>query len=259
MDYQHRTRRSRSIDTEDRLLGGRVRLFQPKTGYRVAIDPVFLASAVRPRGGERVLDAGCGTGAAALCLAARTRHEAIVGVELDPHLSELARRNAVANGTQSSIGIVEASFREFAAEHRGQFDQVMTNPPFHAAGTHTSSPNSVKAAAHGEQALDLKGWIDASCDALKAGGKLTLIHRADRLGAILAHFENRFGAVSIFPLWPRSGVEANRVIVRATKGRRSLPRLMAGLVLHREDGTYTDDADRVLRDAAALDLDQATD
>src|ERR1700758_1195449 len=32
--------------TEDRLLGGRIRVKQPAAGYRVAIDPLFLAAAV---------------------------------------------------------------------------------------------------------------------------------------------------------------------------------------------------------------------
>ena len=32
--------------TEDHLLGGRIRLKQPAAGYRVAIDPVFLAAAI---------------------------------------------------------------------------------------------------------------------------------------------------------------------------------------------------------------------
>ena len=32
--------------SEDALIGGRVRLRQPVAGYRVAIDPVFLAAAV---------------------------------------------------------------------------------------------------------------------------------------------------------------------------------------------------------------------
>lgn len=48
--------------TEDALLGGRVRLLQPRRGYRVAVDPVLLAAAVDARPGERVLDLGCGTG-----------------------------------------------------------------------------------------------------------------------------------------------------------------------------------------------------
>ena len=57
--------------SEDTLLGGRVRLRQPVAGYRAAIDPVFLAAAVPAVPGDRALDVGCGAGAAALCLAIR--------------------------------------------------------------------------------------------------------------------------------------------------------------------------------------------
>ena len=32
--------------TEDKLLGGRVRLVQPRTGYRAAMDAVLLAAAI---------------------------------------------------------------------------------------------------------------------------------------------------------------------------------------------------------------------
>ena len=60
--------------TEDRLLGGRIRLRQPATGYRVAIDPVFLAASVPAEPHQLVLDVGCGAGAAMLCLAARVPH-----------------------------------------------------------------------------------------------------------------------------------------------------------------------------------------
>ncbi|SVE43912.1 uncharacterized protein METZ01_LOCUS496766, partial [marine metagenome] len=48
--------------TEDKLLGGRVRFRQPASGYRVAIDPVLLASAVPAVSGSRVLDLGTGVG-----------------------------------------------------------------------------------------------------------------------------------------------------------------------------------------------------
>jgi tRNA1(Val) A37 N6-methylase TrmN6 len=66
--------------TEDTLLGGRVRLRQPASGYRVAIDPVLLAAAVPAVSGETALDIGCGTGAAALCLAVRVPGVRVIGI-----------------------------------------------------------------------------------------------------------------------------------------------------------------------------------
>ena len=55
----------------DSLLGGQVALWQPADGYRVAIDTVLLAAAVRVGPGARVLELGSGVGAASLCVANR--------------------------------------------------------------------------------------------------------------------------------------------------------------------------------------------
>ena len=57
--------------SEDTLLGGRVKLRQPRHGYRAAIDPVLLAAAVPAGHGDTVLDIGCGAGAAGLCILSR--------------------------------------------------------------------------------------------------------------------------------------------------------------------------------------------
>jgi len=70
--------------TEDALLGQRVRLRQPRRGYRAAIDPVLLAAAVPARAGDRVLELGAGVGAAALCLAARVAGCFVTLLERDP-------------------------------------------------------------------------------------------------------------------------------------------------------------------------------
>jgi tRNA1(Val) A37 N6-methylase TrmN6 len=228
---------------------------QPAAGYRVAIDPIFLAAAVAAAPGDAILDAGCGTGAAALCLWARQPRCEIVGVEREAEAAGLARANVQANDAGSKIAIVETEISAYVADKPGTFQHVMINPPFHEAGRHTASPHTNKAASHGEKSISLDGWIKAAAIALAPGGRLVLVHRADRIGAILRALEGPFGAARIFPLWPRTGQEAKRILVGAIKGRRTLPRLLAGLLLHEADGSYTPAAEAVLRDAAPLDFD----
>ena len=126
------TARDEGDRTEDAILGGRLRLRQPRHGYRVAIDPVLLAAAVPARPGERVLDAGAGSGAAALCLAQRCPEVRVVGLERDAELLALAQENAAGNPAGARVDFIAG---DLAASFHGEpFDHVMTNPPFHRQG-----------------------------------------------------------------------------------------------------------------------------
>jgi tRNA1(Val) A37 N6-methylase TrmN6 len=89
---------------------------------------------------------------------------------------------------------------------------------------------------------------------VKAKGALVLVHRADRLGEIAALLHGKAGELAILPLWPKAGLAAKRVIVRARKGIATGSTLLPGLVLHEADGKYTAAADAVLRGGAALDF-----
>ncbi len=242
--------------SEDRLLGGRVQLRQPAEGYRAAIDPVLLAAATAPPPGARLLDLGCGVGAALFCLLARRHDLTAVGLELQPALAALARENLVLNGCG---GRAEIRTGDAAAKPpllpAGSFDWVMSNPPFAAAGSATAPAQAGRELAHQERSLDLSGWIERAFYFLKPRGGLTMIHRADRLPALLAALDGRAGAVAICPLWPREGVPARRVLLQATKGSRAPARLLPGLVLHGGGAGYSPAAEAILRDGAALDLD----
>lgn len=236
--------------TEDTLLNGAVHLRQKRDGYRAAIDPVLLAAAVPAvRPGARVLDLGTGAGAALLCYLHRVPGADGAGVEIDPAAAALARENAVRNGLSERMSVRVADIRtpDPAQDDQGPFDQVFTNPPFMGAGAADPSPNPDRARSTVEGEASLAVWIDCALKQLRHKGGFTVIQRADRLDAILAALHGRAGDVEIIPLWPRAGMPAKRVIVRARKGVRGGSAVLPGLVLHGEGQSYTAAAEAVLR------------
>ena len=243
--------------SEDALLGGRVRLRQPKAGYRVAVDPVLLAAAVPAVAGDVALDVGAGVGAAALCLAARVGDCRVFGIENDRALVRLAAENVALNGFEGHVdvmlGDLERPPPRLAA---GTFDHVLANPPYLEAGSVDPPPHAGKAAATVEGADDLARWVGFCVRMARRGGSVTFIHRADRLDALLASLRALAGAIVVFPLWPDAARSrpAKRVIVRAAKGMATPLKLAPGLALHAENGVYTERAEAILRAAAALEM-----
>ncbi len=232
------------------LLGGRVRFMQPLQGYRAAIDPVLLAAAVAGDAWKTALDVGTGTGAAMLCLLGRCPQKRVIGVELLTAHANLAQQSLHLNGMQGQGAVVVADICASPPLAAQSFDQVLTNPPFHGPGNAPSHHD--RAVAHME-AVPLEAWLAFCLRMLAPRGRLTMIHRADRVDEILACLYKKAGAVEIIPLWPRAGVAAKRVIVRARKGLKSPAIFHPGLVLHQADGSFTAQADAILRAGASLD------
>jgi tRNA1(Val) A37 N6-methylase TrmN6 len=236
--------------TRDAFLGGRLTLEQPTGGFRAGSDAVLLAAAVPAHSG-RVLEAGCGVGAAMLCLARRAAGVNVTGLELQPELAALARRNAAANGLAERVSVVEGSLH---APPPGllddPFDHAFANPPFFAAGRHEVSPIATRALARseGNAAGTLAAWTGFLMAAVRPGGTVTMIHRAERLDEILALLP---GAV-VLPLLPGAGRPPKRVLVRAVRGFSGPADLRPGFVLHRPDGSYTAAAEAILRHGEPL-------
>ena len=82
-------------------------------------------------------------------------------------------------------------------------------------------------------------WLSFSAKFLKPGGNISLIHRADRLDHILTLMRTSFGGLSVYPLWPKTGRPAKRVIVSGIKGSASPTKILPGATIHDADGSYT--------------------
>ena len=72
--------------TDDAILGGRLRLLQPKRGHRFGHDAILLAAAVPARARDHAIELGAGVGAASLALLARVPGCSVTLIEIDPAL-----------------------------------------------------------------------------------------------------------------------------------------------------------------------------
>jgi tRNA1(Val) A37 N6-methylase TrmN6 len=248
--------------TCDAFLGGRLKIHQPRSGPRTGIDAVFLAAAIPSRHGrsESVLEAGTGCGVVALALAKRIEDVRVTGIELQGALCKLAQRNAETNNLVKRVSFIEGDMDAPRSQLEAQglmlesFDHVAANPPFHTVGNARESQLPAKTRAHMAKAGALDRWIRFLTAMAAPHGSLTLIHRADALPSLLAQLEGRFGALTVFPLYPHKGDPAGRIIVQGVKGSRAPFKIASGMVLHDEKGCYTPEAERVLREGVALDL-----
>ncbi|HEV7960358.1 MAG TPA: methyltransferase [Rhizomicrobium sp.] len=229
------------------FLGGKIIVSQPENGFRAGLDAVMLAAAVPE--GRNALELGAGAGTASLCLAARLTGISVTGIEIDPVLVKLANENAAANGMAERMRFAAADVFALPLEFKREYDAVLMNPPFHGEGQSSADPSRARALM--DQGA-LSSWLEAGLKRTVSGGSFTAILRADRLNEALVALPET--GVVVYPLWPKAGEPARRVLVQFRKGGRTPFCLLPGLILHEASGAYTREADAVLRGEAALAL-----
>jgi tRNA1(Val) A37 N6-methylase TrmN6 len=245
--------------SEDLILGGKLRLRQPRRGHRVGHDAILLAAACPAHAGDAVADLGAGVGAAGLALAARTGC-AVTLVEIDPALAALARKNATLNGLVEHVNVavidVAASPRTFAGQgiHPESLARVLMNPPFNDPARQRASPDRGRRLAHAAPHDTLAAWTRTAARLLRPGGTLTLIWRADGLADLLAALSPGFGALTLLPVHGKAGEAAIRILARATKASRAPLNVLPGIVLNDAAGRPTAEAEAVLRAGRPLPL-----
>ncbi len=236
--------------TNDLILGGRVHLRQPASGFRSGSDAVMLAAACHPPSGGRVLELGCGTGLPMLCLAARRSDVSFVGMEIQPEIAALARINIASNDwtTRGRVVVGDVSALPFGSHG---FDLVLANPPYFDPARSRRSPDAARDLARADAAVPLGQWINAALAPLAPGGHAVLILRRERLGDVQQALPAS-ASLDIRALAGRPGRPAKRVLLRihpeSGGGRRELP----AIALHEADGADTALANAIMRDAVPI-------
>jgi tRNA1(Val) A37 N6-methylase TrmN6 len=245
--------------TLDAVLGGRLKLRQPRRGHRVGHDAILLAAATGGAYGERAVEFGSGVGAAGLAVASRNPGMRMTLVEIDPALCALARENIELNRLADRITVLTRDVTRpdlfgVDALAAGAADRVLMNPPFNDPARQNVSPDPSRALAHAAPMADLPLWLASAERALKPGGVLTLIWRADGLAQVLDALARDFGSVNVLPVHPKPNTPAIRVLVRAEKNGRGALAMLPGLELNDAGGWPSAAAEEILREGGLLPL-----
>ncbi|MDX8346557.1 methyltransferase [Cognatiyoonia sp. IB215446] len=242
--------------TCDDFLGGKVRAFQPRKGYRAGVDPVLLAAFTAARAGQSVLELGCGVGVASLCLAARVPGLSLTGVEVQEAYAALARRNATANDAE--FDVITADLRALPADLRQRrFDHVIMNPPYFDRAAGTASDDVGKDTSLGG-ATPLSDWLDIGIRRIAPKGYLSLIQRIERLPEVLRHIDGRLGSVIVKPVAAREARAPELFLLQTRQEGRAAFRMAPTLVMHEgaahqgDHESYTPAVQAILRNGAEL-------
>ena len=99
----------------------------------------------------------------------------------------------------------------------------------------------------------LSAWTGFLTKAVREGGSITLIHRADRLADILSLLADKAGSFQVRPIHPFADEPAKRVLVRAIKTGKAPLKLLPPMVLHDRGGEkHRPEVEAILRCEAAL-------
>lgn len=235
--------------TEDTVLGGKVTLFQPERGFRAGTDSLLLASAVNLQPGAHALEIGCGCGGALLPAAWRNTEGRFTGLEVDPEMTSLAKRGAMANGAAIRVRVETGEAKAWVRERENMFDLVFSNPPYFQPGT--IKPTGTEKQTAYITPLSTDEWVKAMLHAAKPKAPIILIHRAAELASLLSALDRRAGEITILPIYSKPSEPAKRILIRARKGlRRGETRLLAPVYQYGEDGEVTSFLESVRRGEA---------
>ncbi|HUY53722.1 MAG TPA: peptide chain release factor N(5)-glutamine methyltransferase [Candidatus Nanopelagicaceae bacterium] len=98
---------------------------RPETELLVELGVVAAGTAAQ----IRCADLGCGSGCAGIAIAARLPAALVDTVDLDPAAVEFSRRNAIGNGVQERVAVLQGSWAA-PLRDRGPYQLIVSNPPY---------------------------------------------------------------------------------------------------------------------------------
>ena len=140
---------------------------QELCAMKVGTDGVLLGAWAN--GGPRVLDVGTGTGVVALMMAQRYPEAQVTALDID----EGAVRQAKLNVAHSPFAVRVTVLQERVQKHEGQYDAVVSNPPFFIDSL--AAPDAQRHMARHADTLSYAELMQATWRLLREDGEMSVV------------------------------------------------------------------------------------
>lgn len=201
------------------VLEGDIRVIQNTKLYRFTSDAILLARFARAKMGDAVADLCAGSGVVGLQFYALHPRcvRSLDFFEMQPALADLCARSVQLNALSARVHCTRV--QDIGPAHTEAYSLALCNPPYERGGFTNADPS--KALCRSELSLTLAELLDCARRILKFGGRLAIVHRADRIAELLAGMKAR----SIEPkrlqlVSGRAGGKPYLVLVEGVKGGR---------------------------------------
>src|SRR5690625_3028864 len=197
-----------------------MKIIQSPSIFSYSLDSVLLASfTYMPIKKGHILDLCTGNGVIPLLLSKRTYGQ-ITGVEIQGRLAHMAKRNVEINKLDDQITIINEDLKKLdGIIEQSKFDVITCNPPYFPTLAKTEyNKNKYLTIARHEVCCTLEDVVKASKLYVKPGGKVSLVHRPERLVDIITLFRKyRIEPKRLRFVYPKKERKANTLLIEGTR------------------------------------------
>lgn len=222
-----------------------MKIVQSPTIFSYSLDAVLLAAFtyVPIRKGS-ILDLCTGNGIIPLLLSKRTNGN-IIGVEIQKRLADMAERSVQLNHLTEQITIINDDLKKIKPTvGQSVFDVVTCNPPYFSTPAKTEyNKNDYLTIARHEVCCTLEDVVKACKLHVKPGGKVSLVHRPERLVDIITLLRKyNIEPKRLQLVYPKRKREANTLLIEGVRDGNPGLKMLSPLYIYNEDDTYTKQA-----------------
>lgn len=228
---------------------GSMQIIQSPSVFSFSLDAILLANFANvPINKGKILDLCTGNGAIPLLISPRTR-ASITGVEIQDKLVKMAERSVEHNHLSEQIDIIHGDLKNMQdVLNQSHYDAITCNPPyFDTPKNDQHNKNEYFTIARHEIHCNLEDVVKACKLYVKPGGKVSIVHRPERLVDLMTLFRfYKLEPKRLQFIYPRKGKEANMILIEGIRDGKVGLKILPPLYIYNEDNKHTKEAEDII-------------